>query len=63
MVTLVIRLLDANLSWCHSVELTPSLLQKVNSVLYMCSYWYKELKASGILRIWDVNAMYVAQVD
>ena len=50
-------------SWCHGVELTPSLLQKVNSALYMCSYCYKELKASGILRIWDVNAMYVAKVD
>ena len=36
-------------SWCHGVELTPSLLQKVNSVLYMCSYCYKELKASGFL--------------
>lgn len=44
--------------WCHGVELPPSLLQKVNSELYMCSYCYKELKASGNLRIWDVNAMY-----
>ena len=50
-------------SWCHGVELTPSLLQKVNSALYMCSYSYKELKASGILRIWDVNTMYVVKVD
>ena len=24
---------------------------------------YKELKASRILKIWDVNAMYVAKVD
>ena len=29
----------------------------------LCSYYYKELKASRILRIWDVNAMYVAKVD
>ena len=29
----------------------------------MCSYCYKELKAFGILRIWDVNAMYKAEVD
>ena len=63
-------MLDANLldhwvqgSQCHNVELTPSLLQKVNSALYMCSCCYKELKASGILRIWDVNAMYVAKAD
>ena len=49
-------------SWSHGVELTP-LFQKVNSALYMCSYYYKELKASAILRIWDVNAMYVAKVD
>ena len=50
-------------SWCHGVELTPSLLRKVNSALYMYSYCYKELKASRILRIWDANAMYVAKVD
>ena len=50
-------------SRCHGVELTPSLLQKVNSVFYICSYCYKELKAYEILRIWDVNAMYVAKVD
>ena len=50
-------------SLCDGVELTPSLLLKVNSVLYMCSYCYKELKAFLILRIWDVNAMYVAKVD
>ena len=49
--------------WCHGVGLIISLLQKVNSVLYMCSNYSKELKASGILRIWDVNAMYVAKVD
>ena len=29
----------------------------------MRSYCYKELKAYGILRILDVNAMYVAEVD
>ena len=29
----------------------------------MCSYYSKELEASGILRIWDVNAMYVAKLD
>ena len=50
-------------SWCHGVGLTPSLLHKLNSTLYMCSYCYKELKASGLLRKWDVNAMYVAKVD
>ena len=38
------------------------MLQKVNSA-HMCSYCYKELKASGILRMWDVNAMCVAKVD
>ena len=48
---------------CHGIELTPSLLWKVDSALYMCSYCYKELKAYEILRIWDVNAMYVAEVD
>ena len=50
-------------SWCHGVELASSLLQKVNNALYMRSYCYKELKAYGILRILDVNAMYVAEVD
>ena len=50
-------------SWCHGVELTPSLLQKVNSALYMSSYCDKELIAFGILRIWDVNAIYVAKVE
>ena len=50
--------------WCHGVELTPSMLQKVNIALYMCSrHCYKELKTSRILEIWDVNAMYVAKVD
>ena len=49
--------------WCHGVELTSSLLQKVNSALYMYSYCYKKLKAYGILRIWDVNAIYVAKVE
>ena len=49
-------------SWCHRVELTPSRLQKVNRALHMCSYCYKELKAYGILRIWNVNAMYVAKL-
>ena len=29
----------------------------------MCNYYYKVLKASGILRIWDIDAMYVAKVD
>ena len=50
-------------SCCHGVELTPSLLQKDNNALYMCSYCYKELKASRMLRIQDVSAMYVAKVD
>ena len=50
-------------SWCHGVELTPFLLPKVISAIYMCSYCYKELKASMILRNWDVNAMYVTKVD
>ena len=50
-------------SWCHGVELTPPLLRKVNSALYVCSYCYKELQASGILRIWDVNATYVAKFE
>ena len=50
-------------SWCHGVDLTPSLLHKVSSALYMCSYCYKELKAYEILRIWDVNAMYAAEVE
>ena len=27
---------------------------------YVCSYLYKELRAFGILKMWDVDAMYVA---
>ena len=50
-------------SWCHGAKSTPSWLRKGNGALYMCSYNYKELKAFGILRIRDANAMYVAIVD